>query len=743
MSPVERIRATTNLKIIDALNHPDISVSCSMQTITNKYPAPKVVIKFVENENYGRIEYTLIFKYGYDSFDNAAPKKENMHIDYSIPDNPVIVWRNTDYENEIENYCRDLFIKNGASKAWGYTPKYVFERQSIYNILLKLGEKLISDGFEICIKDEFNNVKLGGKIKFSISAEIDWFDISAIYAADDGTEIKLKIDRKLLDSQFVKAGSSLIYISKENADKLKELLGQGMTDDGEIKVSKYNFHVIDQLYDEFRDSENGRFTDAKNLGEKLRNFKTIEKLEIPKNFVGVLRDYQHAGFNWLGFLHRFSVNGCLADDMGLGKTVQTLAFLQFLKEKKELNLSLLIVPVSTIGNWDNEIKKFTPKLKSAIHHGAARTDSLDMYKKTDIIIISYHTLRNDIEFFLEHSFDYVILDEAQNIKNVNSLVFKSVRMLLTGTPIENNTLELWAQFDYLLPGLLGSQSFFKSFFSRPIETFKDKKVTERLRNTIFPFILRRKKEEVLKELPEKTEIILQSEMGSEQKKLYEKHRDTFRAMILKKIDEDGINKSAIHIFSALLRLRQLALFPALIDDKFKKIESCKFEQLKETIDEILAEDHKILFFSQFVEVLKIIRESYIEKKNIKYSYIDGSTGMLERKKGIEAFQTDKDIKVFLLSLKTGAFGINLTAADYVIIFDPWWNPAVESQAVDRAHRIGQTSKVIAYKLIVKDTVEEKILELQNKKKELVRELITSEASFFKTLTKNDIAKLFE
>jgi len=410
--------------------------------------------------------------------------------------------------------------------------------------------------------------------------------------------------------------------------------------------------------------------------------------------------------------------------MGLGKTVQTLAFLQKLKEDNDLGKVLLVVPVTTIVNWETEIERFTPELKYTRHFGQTRTKDEELVKNFDIIIISYHTLRNDIDFFYNFEFDYLILDEAQNIKNSSSQIFKTVKIIkakhkltLSGTPIENNTLELWSQMDFLNSGLLGTIYEFKKNFANPIEAYHDKNAVERLKKIIYPFILRRKKQEVAKDLPEKEEIILFCEM-----------------------DKSGVQKSAFQIFEALLRLRQAALFPELIDLKFKNIQSIKFEELKEKIEEGINENHKILVFSQFVKSLKIIEKFVIDKK-FKYSYIDGQTK--NRDKEIKSFQEEENVNLFLLSLKAGGVGINLTASDYVILFDPWWNPAVESQAVDRTHRIGQTKKVIVYKLIVKDTVEEKILHLQEKKKELVSELITEDSAFFKSLSKNDILDLFE
>jgi non-specific serine/threonine protein kinase len=439
--------------------------------------------------------------------------------------------------------------------------------------------------------------------------------------------------------------------------------------------------------------------------------------------------------------------------------VQTLAFLQRLKEESirtegpeesgDRRTSLLVVPVNTIANWESEIRRFTPDLRYLLHYGPARNREALHTDGYDFILSSYHTVRSDIGIFKKMNFNCIILDESQCIKNSNSQLFKAVRTLksdhrlsLTGTPIENSTFELWSQMEFLNPGILGSRTEFSRRFAKPIEKYNDKSATGKLRKITYPFILRRSKEDVLRELPDKLEITLYSQMGSHQSSIYEQHRNFFQKAILHKIEEDGLERSTIEIFSALLKLRQIALFPVLADAKFASVESCKFEQMKEVVEEVLREDHKIAIFSQFVGCLDIFKE-HMHKKRLSYSYIDGSVTASKRKVQIQQFQEKDDCRLFLASLKAGGVGINLTAADYVILFDPWWNPAVESQAVDRLHRIGQEKKVFAYKLVVKDTVEEKMLELQQRKKKLVRDLVTEESGFFKSLTEREIASFFE
>jgi SNF2 family DNA or RNA helicase len=462
-----------------------------------------------------------------------------------------------------------------------------------------------------------------------------------------------------------------------------------------------------------------------------------------------LRSYQAAGFEWLRFLGEYGLAGCLADDMGLGKTVQTLALLLTLKDENQLNTSLLVVPVSAVLNWEMEIKRFTPGLTVYRHLGINREKDFALWENHDLVITSYATLRNDIEIFKDFHFDYILLDESQAIKNLAAQVSKAVKVLngshrlaLSGTPIENNSMELWSWFDFLMPGFLGTQQWFKKQWALPVEKYKDSRKAGLLKEMLYPFILRRKKEEVEKELPEKTEIAAPLHMDERQLKVYVQTAKYYSDEVTRIIDEKGLAKSSFKILEGMLRLRQICLFPQLVDEKYETVPSVKFDHFTEMLEDILSEGHKVLVFSQFVRVLSIIKR-YFDREKISYAYIDGSVDAVKRGKVIKAFQEDDTIGVFLLSLKAGGVAINLTAADYVIIFDPWWNPAVEAQAIDRTHRIGQTKRVIVYRMVVKNTIEEKMLELQEQKKELVEKLITSETKAFKNLTKDDIIKLFQ
>jgi len=365
-----------------------------------------------------------------------------------------------------------------------------------------------------------------------------------------------------------------------------------------------------------------------------------------------------------------------------------------------------------------------------------------------VIITTYGTLRSDVQMLMELQFDYVILDESQAIKNPHSKVAKAAQLLntrnrlcLSGTPMQNNTFDIYAQMNFLNPGMLGTIDFFRNEFAIPIDKLEDRERKEHLRKLIYPFILRRTKEQVARDLPDKTEIVLYCEMEQDQKDIYDLFRNSYRSKILGVIDEQGAAKSQLTILQGLMKLRQICDSPAILNEEEKyPNHSIKLEELVREITENIG-DHKVLVFSQFLGMLALIRER-LENLDVPYAYFDGSTSVSDREKSIDQFQSEESCRAFLISLKAGGVGLNLTAADYVYIVDPWWNPAVEQQAIDRTHRIGQTKNIFAYRMICKDTVEEKILQLQEKKKSLVREIISDEAGFVKSLSREDVLYLF-
>jgi len=394
--------------------------------------------------------------------------------------------------------------------------------------------------------------------------------------------------------------------------------------------------------------------------------------------------------------------------------------------------NLIVLPRSLLINWERETENFAPKLSTLIHHGPERTEDLSVFDEYDLILTTYGVMRNDIEILREYKFHYAILDESQAIKNPVAKVSKAARLLrsdhrlvLTGTPVENTTFELWSQFAFLNPGLLGNLEYFKREFGNPIEREEDANTAQFLSKMVYPFILRRTKEKVAPDLPPRTERVVYVDMEPAQLKFYNKTRDYYRGMLLGIIEEEGMNNARMKVLEGLLRLRQISNHPKLVKENFRG-HSGKLNLLMETLENLRNSGHKALVFSQFVQMLKLVRAE-MDAANIPYLYLDGRTR--KRQERVDEFQANDDIPFFLISLRAGGVGLNLTAADYVIHIDPWWNPAVEMQATDRTHRIGQDKPVFVYKYITRDTVEEKILKLQEQKKELVEKLITTEKSF--------------
>ena len=601
-------------------------------------------------------------------------------------------------------------------------------------------------GFEALKNFRFNTEKPSTKIY--ISSHTDWFDAKVdIHFGDQKVTVE-DVKKALVNKQqFVQLRDGTLGILPEEWIKKYSLLfrvGDGKTDD--IKLSKYHFGVIEELYAN-RDEEELVFQ-LESKYENLKNHFSIDAVPAPEHLTPILRPYQTSGFQWLNYLNEVKWGGILADDMGLGKTLQALTFLHYLKEKSGKLKALVVCPTTLMFNWENEIKKFTPKLSYYVHHGNLRLKDNLSKITADIIITTYGTLRSDIRQFIEVPFEYTILDESQAIKNPSSKVTKAVcllntrsRLCLSGTPLQNNTFDIYAQMNFLNPGMLGSMDNFKNEFAVPIDKFGEKEQKEHLRKLLFPFILRRTKEQVAKDLPAKQEMILMCEMGDEQRQIYDAYRNDYRDKILGVVEEQGIQKSQLSILQGLMKLRQICDSPAIMkdDEQYPNV-SVKLEELTREIAENIG-NHKALVFSQFLGMLGLIREK-LKEMQIPFEYFDGSTSAGDREKAINRFQGDDECRVFLISLKAGGVGLNLTAADYVYIVDPWWNPAVEQQAIDRTHRIGQTKNIFAYRMICKDTVEDKILLLQERKRALASDLISDDSTFVKSLSKEDIEYLF-
>lgn len=700
-------------------------------------------------ESFDTVQANLKFVYGGREFDclppaywlNLPPEQNEFLIYTGAGLNFLRVVR--DRESEAQASTR-LVASGTRQSAAG---EFIFREGRAVDWLLFELPQLIEEGFQVFGEENLKRHKvrrITPTLKVAVNSEIDWFDVQLVVDFD-GIMLSLKELRKALAhrTRYVKLGDGSTALLPEGwLDQFSHLFNLGESSDEKIKVSRHHLTLIDSLFENATTKEADQ-NYYENL-QRLRDFRGINEVGVPSQFQGELRPYQKQGLNWLYFLQEFRFGGCLADDMGLGKTIEALSILQNEKERGVTTPSLIVCPTSVLFNWEKEIQRFTPDLRFLMHTGMDRR-RLKQFENCDLVLTSYGILRRDIDFLKEARFHYVILDESQKIKNPISQTAKAARLLqanyrlaLTGTPVENNTQELWSQFAFLNPGLLGSLHYYRRAFTRPIEKERDEATSQLLRKMIFPFILRRTKGEVAKELPEKIENLYYCTMSEPQQKVYKMWRDYYRAHVMEQINLKGLLKSRMYVLEGLTRLRQICCHPGLIEKKYHH-DSGKFEALKEILENILAENHKVLLFSQFVRMLSILRR-YLDDHEIPYAYLDGHTK--DREQAVQQFQTDDATKVFLISLRAGGFGLNLTAADYVILYDPWWNPAVEAQAIDRTHRIGQDKQVFAYKMITRDSVEEKILQLQQRKQKLVSELITTDSGMFKQLTVEDIEGLF-
>jgi SNF2 family DNA or RNA helicase len=705
---------------------------------------PEVKLMLKEKGDYLMFQPIFIYK----GYEVKPSDKEKIIIPQQ--DKLLVIQRNMEDEKALVSKIEGLhsqFIRPDESDNLVLKGAEVLKNNWFFLFIDAMKEMEIPVfGFEALKNFRFNTSKPSTKIY--ISSHTDWFDAKVEIFFGEQKITVADVKKALANKQqFVQLQDGSLGILPEEWIKKYSLLfrvGEGKSE--KMKLSRYHFSVIEELY-ENRDEEE-LFFQLEERYDKLKEFKNIEPIEAPQHLKSILRPYQESGFQWLNYLHEVKWGGILADDMGLGKTIQALSFIQHIKETKGALKALVVCPTTLMYNWENEIKKFTHSLTYYIHHGGIRDKSQVSKPQVDIIITTYGTLRSDIKSFVEPDFDYIILDESQAIKNPSSKVTKAAsllkakrRLCLSGTPLQNNTFDIFAQMNFLNPGMLGTMEFFKQEFAVPIDKFGEQEQKEHLRRLLFPFILRRTKEQVAKDLPDKTEMILFCEMGDEQRKIYEAYRNDFRDKILGVVENQGIGKSQLTILQGLMKLRQICDSPAIMkdDEPFPNV-SIKLDELVREITENIS-DHKALIFSQFLGMLALIRQR-LEEMGIKYEYFDGSTTAIDREKAIQGFQNDETCRVFLISLKAGGVGLNLTAADYVYIVDPWWNPAVEQQAIDRTHRIGQTKNIFAYRMICKDTVEDKILKLQEKKKALAADLITDDAGFVKNLTREDLEYLF-
>ncbi|MGE0588778.1 MAG: DEAD/DEAH box helicase [Cyclobacteriaceae bacterium] len=688
----------------------------------------------------GKIIFDLSFKYGKHRFRGDSPGPVSVKLEKH--ENDYVFHRFTRNLDDEKKYAQTL-TKLGLPLRGGF--RTAVEKAHAFSWLNENRVNLLNLGFEVSQPDNKDKKYFVGKavIELDVKESIDWFDIHAkIFFGE--YEISFKELRKLIlrkKVEFKLPNGEIAIIPEAWLVKFGDLFALSETRGKNEKPVLKKHHIT--LLKELQENNLAKV----HMSEKLRNLDTfngIKDYPLPEKFQGTLRRYQKAGYNWLCFLNEFRLGGCLADDMGLGKTVQTLAMLQAEKEKGESGTSLLIMPTSLVYNWEMEAAKFTPNLKILSYTGTHRNKDVSRFSNYDLILTSYGITRLDIDQLQNFFFNYIILDESQVIKNPTSNIAKSVmklksrhRLTLTGTPLENTTLDIWSQMTFINPGLLGGQTFFKNEYLTPIEKKGDELKTKKLNAIIKPFILRRLKSQVATDLPEKVENVHYTDMTPEQEEKYEEAKSYYRHKILDLIEKEGINSSRFTILEGLTKLRQLSNHPRMVDPNYKG-DSGKINDVFYMIDNAIQEGHKLLIFSQFVKHLEIVKEQ-LQKNKVPFAYMDGSS--TDRKDQVAMFNHDKKVKIFLISIKAGGLGLNLTEADYVFILDPWWNPAVEAQAVDRAHRIGQKKKVFTYKFITRNSVEEKILTLQKHKLKLSENLISTEESVIKTLTKEEIEML--
>ncbi len=705
---------------------------------------PDISVMLIEKGEY------LLFQpiFTYKGFSVKANDKDTIIVPEN--DKVLLVKRNKIAEEQFIAILGNLhsqFIHQPQNKSLVLKGEDVLKNNWFFLFVDAMKEmKVPVYGFEALKNFRFNTAKPSTHIH--LSSGIDWFDAKVELAFGEQHIGIFEIQKALTNKQsFVQLkDGSLGILPDEWIKKYALLFKVGEGKNNQLRLSKFHLSVIDDLYEQ-RDEQELSF-DLDEKYERLREFKSIPEIPVPEELENRLRPYQLSGFHWLNYLNSVGWGGILADDMGLGKTVQSLSMLRHYYEEQGGLKALVICPTTLIYNWENEIRKFTPSLTWRIHHGNSRARRKEDFGDENIIITTYGTLRSDIQMLMKIHFDYVILDESQAIKNPSSKVTKAAcllkarnRICMSGTPLQNNTFDIYAQMNFLNHGLLGSVEFFRNEFSTPIDKLGEQEQKDHLKKLIYPFILRRTKEQVAKDLPEKTETILFCEMEDKQRKVYEAYRNDYRSKILGVIDEQGVNKSQLTILQGLMKLRQICDSPAILhEEELYANDSIKLEELTREINENIGE-HKALVFSQFLGMLSLIKQKLVEN-NIEFEYFDGSTSPSNREKAIQNFQTNEKCRVFLISLKAGGIGLNLTAADYVYIVDPWWNPAVEQQAIDRTHRIGQTKNIFAYRMICKDTIEDKILQLQERKRILAKELISDDQAFVKSLSKEDVEYLF-
>jgi superfamily II DNA or RNA helicase len=669
----------------------------------------------------------LKFQYGprntsYSSLNHSLPSFEDRKI----------YCRDAEEEVRIFGLLPHELMRAGARNKNSEDIPYVHSKN-----LIEFAKAALSAGIPITIENK--KIQEANDFQISVTSGVDWFEVEG-EANFCGRWVKFPA---ILES--VKKGENFVplpdgsmgLMSEQMTERLNKFANFAENSKDGFRFGKAQGLILNSLLE--NETNVKLDADFKRLREKIKNFSGIKTSEPPASFQGKLRKYQKDGLGWLNFLETYELGGILADDMGLGKTIQCLAFLENRRslKKRRGNPSLLIAPKSLLPNWQSEAAKFTPEMRVHIHAGLERETTKEFFKKQDLVVTTYQTMLRDLDTLKEMSWDCLILDEAQAIKNPEALISKGSKMLpskfrlaMTGTPIENSIQDLFSISDFVNPGFLNGKN-------RTVHLKLSDDLKETLSRAFKPVLLRRTKEQVLKDLPEKTEQLISVELESKQLKAYNELKRYYQNQLMTEIKEKGVNKSKIKILAALTRLRQAALHPGLIDPGHSKTKSAKFEVVLEMLDDVISEDHRVLIFSQFTSLLGLLKKE-LDQRKIKYCYLDGKTA--KRQEVVGEFKS-QDVPVFLMSLKAGGVGLNLVEADYVFLLDPWWNPAVEAQAIDRVHRIGQKRAVNAYRFIAKNTVEEKILELQQTKKGISAEIFGAKSNLIRNLTAMDIENL--
>jgi len=721
----------------------------------------------------GKPVLSLGFRYD-DKTIYPASKKTEQKVTFTET-NGEVVFNRLLRNHSVENHYISTLLKLGLinrQESW-FVPlelQHADDYGMLYEMINWLNfnsHELQQQGFEVR-QEAVNSPYYLNDIQIHIdfnAQQADWFDLKAIVKLDKYEIPFARFRHHILECRrdYALPDGRVVILPEEWFARFRDLVSFSVPENDFLRLSKQHFPLL----------ENGLKDFARSYAGKLRKMFEPDDSndnELPAGIKANLRDYQKKGYHWMLHLYRHAFGGCLSDDMGLGKTLQTITLMQqVIRQEQEkaygpaaskyarqltifdvmpsqpgkIKPSLVIVPTSLVHNWLKEVRRFAPGIRVANYGGSNRRNFRHYYNSYDLIVASYGIVRNDCEKLEQFSFLYIILDESQVIKNPHSKTYKAVsrlqaahRLVLTGTPIENSLTDLWAQMNFLNPGLLGTFEFFRNEFVTPIEKEADQHQRLTLQTIIKPFILRRTKKEVAPELPEIMEQMVWCDMSEDQNHFYESEKSKVRNLILDNIKTLGIEKSAILILQSLTRLRQIASHPLLVDQHYEA-SSGKFEVILDNLENVLAEGHKALIFSSFVKHLNLFT-TYCDARHIPYKLLTGETK--NRQDIVDDFQRDQKTRLFFISIKAGGFGLNLTAADYVFLLDPWWNPAVEEQAVSRAHRIGQEKNVFIYRFISKDTIEEKILKLQEKKSQLA-EVFTGSSSSLKDITAEQILEL--